>query len=126
MSEVTYTAKQYEQAKMDVLEVYNLARARLGLGCLNWNEGELANVFQVFRYAMREWASSKEGGVVLRALMYGEVSKSGELLYQNPVKGNYESRRFKEVELDELQIYCDDEQTAEVLEKILNDSYEVE
>lgn len=109
---VSYTMNQIGRAAKDVEDVYNLAEKRLGAGCLKWNRDELENAFQVFRYAFQEWASSKEVGVVLRALMYREFRSQ-------------EVRRI--LGSEEMGIFCEDEETAEAVEKLLRkDGYKEE
>lgn len=106
----TYTIRQYEQAGRDCDEVYELAEKRIKSGCLPVSREALANAFQVFRYAFQEWASTKEVGVVLRALMYKELRNRGvSHIYQK----------------EEMQIYCEDDETAEAIERLLKkDGYE--
>ncbi len=99
----TYTLRQYEQAGRDCEEVYELAEKRIKAGCLPVSREALANAFQVFRYAFQEWAGTKEVGVVLRALMYKELRRSAPRIYQK----------------EEMEIYVEDEETAEAIERLL-------
>lgn len=107
---ISYTIRQYEAAGRDCEEVYNLADRRIKGGCLPVSREALANAFQVFRYAFQEWARGKEEGVVLRALMYRDKRT-------REVKPHYQK--------EEVEIYCDDEETAEAIERLLKkDGYE--
>lgn len=108
--EVKYTIRQYEAAGRDCEAVYDLAEKRIKAGCLPVSREALINAFQVFRYAFQEWARTKDEGVVLRALMYKEHrSREATHIYQK----------------EEMEIYCEDEETAKAIEKLLEkDGYE--
>ncbi len=108
----TYSINQLRQAERDVIEIYKIAEARVKGSVIPSDMVQLRNAFQVFRYAFREWALRKEGGVVLRALMLADA-------------------RAKEVRsvfgAEENVIYCEDSEVAEVIEKLLiGEGYEEE
>ncbi len=69
---VTYNLHQIGQAERDVIEIYKLAEERMALSPIPYSLVQLRNAFQVFRYAMREWALGNDRGVVLRALMLAD------------------------------------------------------
>lgn len=102
----TYTLRQHDQAGRDCNEVYELAENKVRAGCLPVSREALANAFQVFRYAFQEWAGTKEVGVVMRALMYRELRRGVIPIYTKS-------------EIDEMEIYCEDQESAEAIERIL-------
>jgi len=110
---VNYGIRDITRAERDVVEVYELAEKRLGAGCMKWNREELRNAFQVFRYAVREWAADKSRGVVWQMLMF-EDCRAREVKVDNK-------------NLEEQVIYCADPSLAEVLEELIRkDGYEAE
>lgn len=110
--QISYGLRDIGRAEKGCVEVYELAEKRLGAGCLGWNREELRNAFQVLRYAIREWACDKPRGVVWQMLMSG---------------GKKEQEVEAVLGASENILYCDDEQTAEVLEEMLRkEGYEAE
>lgn len=109
---VTYTIPQISEAGRDVLEIYSLAEERLKKSCIPHDLIQLRNAFQVFRYAFREWALTKEEGVVLRALMFRDNSVG-------------EVKRI--LGMEEIIIECEDEDVGNALAKLLGrNGYEEE
>jgi hypothetical protein len=113
--DIKYGIRDIKRAEKDVLAIYKLAEKRLGAGCFKWNVEELRNAFQVFRYAFKEWASDKEEGVVLKALMFDDF-RSREVDIDIPKE-----------EVEEQVIYCADPDLAVLLEQLLRTGgYEAE
>lgn len=110
--EAKYTIRQYEKAKEDLEEVYQLAEDKLKIGCMPVSREAMINAFQVFRYAFQDWAKGQEVGVVLRALMYREL-RSREVSRYIP--------------RPDMSVICDDDSMAEALERELRrNGYEEE
>jgi hypothetical protein len=107
---LSYTIPQLKKAERDIIDIYKLAELRMKESCIPCSLVQLRNAFQVFRYAFREWALSREEGVVLRALMLTD-SRSREVSPFLAAEGKV--------------VVCDDEETAEAIERLLrNDGYE--
>lgn len=115
---VTYNINQLKQAEKDVIDIYKLAEEKMGLAdlrkpyrsCNACQIHQLRNAFQVFRYAMREWALGNDRGVVLRALMLAD-SRARE------VRSNS----------TEMVIQCESEDVGAALARLLeSDGYEEE
>ncbi len=72
------------------------------MSCIPYSLVQLRNAFQVFRYAFREWALTREEGVVLRALMVRDS-------------------RVREVKSygTEMVISVDDEESADAIAQLL-------
>ena len=107
---VTYNLHQLGQAEKDIIEIYKIAEERMKCTPIPYSLVQLRNAFQVFRYAMREWALGNDRGVVLRALMLAD-SRARE------VRSNS----------TEMVIQCESEDVGVALARLLeSDGYEEE
>lgn len=103
-----YNLHTYGQAEKDIIDIYKLAEEKMRVSPIPYSLVQLRNAFQVFRYAFREWALTKDQGVVLRALMLSDA-RAREVRSNN----------------SEMVIQCADPELAEALEELLKgDGYE--
>lgn len=107
---VTYNLQQLAMAERDVIDIYRIAEERMERSAIPCDAVQLRNAFQIFRYAMREWALGNDRGVVLRALMLCDARA-------REVKRNY----------TEMVIQVEEEEIGEAIGELLKrNGYEEE
>ena len=110
--QISYGLRDSGLAERGCVEVYGIAEKKLGYTdlrgcyqkCLWCKKAQLRNAFQVYRYAIKEWAEDKPREVVWQMLMH-EDCRAREV---SPILGDSEN-----------VIYCEDESTGEILEEML-------
>lgn len=112
---VEYTAETVEISRRGLNEIYESAERSINGGMIGWSYGreELMNAFQVFRYAMREWALKHREGTVLRMLMLNE-----DAIREVECRTK---KRMSVERCEEVGILCDDERAAKAIETVLKD-----